>query len=279
MPPYLYTGGNMGEMHVSALAWIQPMTTTWRTWLTSRAHAADVLQADAVRVALVSDSPSYGELIRGIAESHQWLLESVDIADVTRSQSGWWSLIIIGWTSETRMLPLVAAQASRHAGTRVLVISEERHPQFISDVLRSGADDYLVAPFDPSECLARMEGLIARTQQIVERRNSKLAFDIHNRTITSGSIAITFSPREWEALIILLEAEGQIVGWRDLSLALWGDDLHESAVASLISRMRQRIDEKPFPALVVTTHRGEGYRAGFRRSGDSFRKPHLAIQR
>lgn len=245
--------------------------------MTSPAHAADVPQSGDIRVALVSDSPSYGELIRGIAESHRWLLDAIDISDISRSQSGWWSLVIIGWTSETRMLPLVAAQASRHAGTRVLVISEERHPQFISDVLRSGADDYLVAPFDPSECLARVEGLIARTQQIVDRRNSKLAFDIQNRTMTSGSAAITFSPREWEALIILLEAEGEVVGWRDLSQALWGDHLHESAVASLISRMRQRIDEKPFPALVVSTHRGEGYRAGFRRSSDSFRTPYRSL--
>jgi DNA-binding response OmpR family regulator len=203
--------------------------------------------------------------------------EIIDEWTIDRVETQRWNLVIIASTSNPAGLILRVAMASRFRGTRVLVVSTDRDTQHIADVLVAGADDYLVMPFDPVECRARIQALIARPHLATERRKQDLVFDFAKRTITSGPMFVALSAREWAVLISLLESDGRPVRADELARQIWGDECAETAVVSTIARVRRRLRERQFHVIDIATVPGQGYRAVFRRLSDMLtRRPPMS---
>lgn len=113
-------------------------------------------------VAVLADSASLRSLVFRIIEGRGWTPVEIDVADLDRPDPVDWDMLVIGATKDTMNPVHVCAAASRHWNLRVLVTSPHRDAQTIADILNAGADDYLVAPFDPLELDARMQVLFSR---------------------------------------------------------------------------------------------------------------------
>src|ERR1700736_5030708 len=79
--------------------------------------------------------------------------------------------------------------------------------------LDTGADDYLVKPFDFGELLARLRALIRRgpSERPVAIEVGSLRADPLTRTVTLGDVSVELTPREFDLLAFLLRRAGLVV--------------------------------------------------------------------
>lgn len=124
--------------------------------------------------------------------------------------------------------------------------------------LDTGADDYLVKPFDLTELLARLRALIRRSagqaRSKVEVRD--LVIDTRARTITRAGQAVTLTAREYAILEYLVLHRGEVVTRTELYEHLFdeSDDTLSNLLDVHIFSIRKKLG-----AELIATRRGQGY--------------------
>jgi len=124
--------------------------------------------------------------------------------------------------------------------------------------LDTGADDYLVKPFDLTELLARLRALIRRSagqaRSQVEVRD--LVIDTRARTITRAGQAVTLTAREYAILEYLVLHRGEVVTRTELYEHLFdeSDDTLSNLLDVHIFSIRKKLG-----AELIATRRGQGY--------------------
>src|SRR3984885_13934570 len=129
--------------------------------------------------------------------------------------------------------------------------------------LDTGADDYLVKPFDVSELLARIRALARRgpvTRGPVLSADD-LSLDPGTQVVRRGSTPISLSTKEFQLLEVLMRRPGQVLSRYDLLEGAW-DMAYENksnVIDFYIRYLRNKID-RPFGMRTIETVRGAGYR-------------------
>jgi OmpR-family two-component system manganese-sensing response regulator len=135
--------------------------------------------------------------------------------------------------------------------------------------LDSGADDYLVKPFELRELLARVRALLRRTLATNATNHERLSYgelelDRHNQVLYQGQTTIALTEREYQLLEYFMLHPNQLLTHEQISQHLWkeGDDLPTSnALAAQVKLLRRKIDRDRSISLINTVY-GKGYRFG-----------------
>jgi DNA-binding response OmpR family regulator len=80
-----------------------------------------------------------------------------------------------------------------------------------------------------------------------------------SRTVGIGLRHATLSAREWSLLMLLLDADQQPVASSVIEEKIWGEVGRQSTLASVVSRLRDRLQAHRLPAIEILTVRGSGY--------------------
>jgi DNA-binding response OmpR family regulator len=127
----------------------------------------------------------------------------------------------------------------------------------------SGADDYVVKPFDLPELVARIKSLSRRHQGSVTSELltvADLELDTGTREVRRAGVTLQLTPAGFQILRILLKKMPNVVTREEIESELWGEDLPASdTLRSQIYKLRKSVD-KPFSHTLLHTVAGSGYR-------------------
>jgi len=148
----------------------------------------------------------------------------------------------------------------------VLMLTARGRPEDVLKGFASGADDYLAKPFDLSILLARLQGLLRRTQWMhtgqpkEAEKNAGKGDDFEEFSFAGKTIHLTLM--ESELLRHLVKNDGKIVSRKQILEEVWGlhEDTDTRAIDNFVVRLRRYIEDDPGSPRHLLTVRGVGYR-------------------
>jgi DNA-binding response OmpR family regulator len=167
----------------------------------------------------------------------------------------------------------------------VLILTARGRSEDVLKGFASGADDYLAKPFDLSILLARLQGLLRRTQWMHSAPGASKpesdtpadagsvgdfgTFSFGGKTIDFGALelrsrgnTIHLTLMESELLRHLVRNDGKIVSRKQILEEVWGlkEDTDTRAIDNFVVRLRRYIEDDPGNPRHLLTVRGVGYR-------------------
>lgn len=144
----------------------------------------------------------------------------------------------------------------------ILVITARGNVEDRINGLDSGADDYLIKPFNHSELLARVRALLRRPAEIRGPRLEvgSLIFDEATGEAHCEGRSIDLRPSERRLLSLLMRRRGTVIPKTSIEEALseFGRELSPNAVEALVSRLRKALADAECNVTLATV-RGLGY--------------------
>ncbi|WP_394243713.1 response regulator [Halopseudomonas laoshanensis] len=127
--------------------------------------------------------------------------------------------------------------------------------------LQSGADDYLVKPFDLRELSARLHAMVRRSSGRSSNliKHGTLVYDPDAALVWLNDAPVDLSRRERALLDTLLLHKGRVLSAGQLKDSIYGmsDELESNALNVHIHHLRRKLGNH-----IVETVRGAGYRLG-----------------
>jgi two-component system, OmpR family, response regulator QseB len=146
----------------------------------------------------------------------------------------------------------------RGDSTPVLILTARESIEDRVKGLDTGADDYLIKPFDLPELLARLRALQRRFADRAAPLlvHGDISLDPASHTVTYKEEPINLSRREFALLHVLLENAGRVLSREHLTQSLygWGEEVDSNALEVHVHNLRKRFGQD-----FIRTVRGIGY--------------------
>ncbi|HEY8534847.1 MAG TPA: response regulator transcription factor [Vicinamibacterales bacterium] len=125
-------------------------------------------------------------------------------------------------------------------------------------LLDSGADDYVIKPFEPEELVSRCRALVRRASGQASPRLElgDVTIDLARREVRRGGEPVAVTPREFRVLEYLALNRGRVVSREELLSRLYGEN--EETWSNVLEVYVAALRRKLGPAIIAT-RRGHGY--------------------
>lgn len=224
-----------------------------------------------MRLLLVEDEADLGAAIKQVL-THQtyvvdWVLDGKQAWHYLETHWNEYTLAIFDW-----MLPglsgveLCQRLRAQHRSLPVLMLTAKDRMEEKIQGLDSGADDYLVKPFQMAELLARLRALRRRTPQLqpsqLQAGNLTLNYGTHavvRQDAKGDRQVIPLTIKEFQLLEYFMKHPNQIVNRDQIMNQLWevGVEPVSNVVAAQVRLLRRKLEAEE---SVIETIYGVGYR-------------------
>jgi DNA-binding response OmpR family regulator len=148
----------------------------------------------------------------------------------------------------------------------ILMLTARVRPEDVLRGFAAGADDYLPKPTELAILLARIGGLLRRSQWL-QRTHEQYSFagkmiDFDSLELRVGDRTLPLTLMEANLLRYLVAHEGRAVSRKAMLEDVWGlrEDTDTRAIDNFIVRLRRHIEHEPARPRHLLTVRGVGYR-------------------
>ena len=161
----------------------------------------------------------------------------------------------------------VCSRIRAESGTPVIMLTAKSDTADVVKGLESGADDYMVKPFNPKELVARIRTRLRPAPTVPpaeQHRVGDLLVDVAGHEVRRGDERIALTPLEFDLLLALASKPQQVFTRVMLLEQVWGYPyMADTRLVNVhVQRLRAKVEQDPDNPKIVMTVRGVGYRAG-----------------
>jgi DNA-binding response OmpR family regulator len=221
------------------------------------------------RIYIVEDDPDMREVTRLVLERAHYRVTEAGTAEesLAEIQKELPDLLVsdiqLPGISGIRLLEILRQEERTRHIPIILLTVLGKNPEKVRG-LKSGADDYITKPYDPSEFVARVEALLRRASgPLVEKPRvlefKKLSVDLDRREVILDGKNVDLRRKEFDLLVLFLENPGRLMTRTRIGHALWGEEVvvTDNALTSHIKTLRSLLG--PYGRR-IETQVGEGYK-------------------
>jgi len=217
-----------------------------------------------MRVLLVEDDYVLGEAVRehvaSLGHGVDWMKRLDDAREALATVA--YELVLLDLNlPDGRGLDLLRELRRQGADAPVIILTAQDQIAARIEGLNTGADDYLVKPFDLSELSARIAAVARRYSGNANPllRRGELEIDLARRIVNVSGKPVDLTAREWAVLERLVRHPNALIAKTDIedSLYEFGAEIESNAVEVYVSRLRKKLGHDS-----IRTVRGAGYVIG-----------------
>lgn len=214
-----------------------------------------------MRLLLVEDDRILGSSLKKALEKHaygvDWLQDGESALLALQNSDFKIVILDINLPKMTGLDILKALRANKNV-TPVLLLTALDTPSHKVGGLDSGADDYLVKPFDLDELLARLRALIRRSAGRAETllKCKDVEIDPTANVVRKGGAPVVMTAKELRVLKLLMERAGKYVTKSDIEYALYDADTAAESNTTEVTIYNLR---KKLGSDLIKSIRGVGY--------------------
>jgi len=214
-----------------------------------------------LRILLVEDDHILGSAVRDHLSSHahsvDWMTR-IDEAKLSMSSVDYELVLLDLGLPDGRGIDLLKNIRASNNTIPVIIATAQDQIATRIEGLNSGADDYIVKPFDLEELQARITAVARRAvgQALPTIEIQNVSIDIGRKTVSLDQSPIVLTAREFAVLSRLIRTPGAVVTTSEIedSLYEFGAEIESNAVQVFVSRLRKKLGRD-----IISTVRGIGY--------------------
>lgn len=217
------------------------------------------------QVLLIEDDVNLGQSLKKIFEQEGFVAHlATNLEEASQIVSSSLDIIVMDW-----MLPdgqgIDLLRSIRANGIQVPVIMLTARTDLVDKVLglETGANDYMVKPFESRELVARVRVQLREKFQLSEASNNivqgKLTINTLEMSVLFDGNKVTMTKMEFELIKLLAQNPKQVFSRESLLDKVWGYENYPTTrtVDTHVLQVRQKTSDQ-----LIETVRGLGYRLG-----------------
>jgi len=220
-----------------------------------------------MKILLIEDDKRLAKLVKQVLEDENYVvdIENEGETGLEVALRKAHDLVIVDWMLPGRDGPSICRKIrSSKISVPILMLTARGQIEDRVTGLESGADDYLVKPFDFDELIARIRALSRRyspgSVDPDELRLGKIVMDVKAHSLRRSDVSIELTKREWDLLEYFLRHPNQTHSRAAILDHVWSYEasVQPEMVDVYISYLRQKITVSGMRDPIQTV-RGFGY--------------------
>lgn len=147
----------------------------------------------------------------------------------------------------------------------VIILTVRSEDEDILKGLESGADDYIIKPFNYLTLLARVKAVLRRSEKTSINLDDyttvspRVKIDFVNQKVKIGNEIAKLTPVEYRLLVLLVKNKEKVVSYQKIAYEIWEKDFADDTenIRIYVSRLRKKLHDAP-PNMILNEH-GAGY--------------------
>ena len=218
------------------------------------------------RIAIIEDDAEICRILSGFLTKNGYTVSTASegrAAAALLQQEGF-DLILMDLMLPHKSGEELIAELRQHAQTPIIVISAKSMMETRLDVLRLGADDYIIKPFDLNEVLVRMEVILRRAGSSAGNDtlvSGGLTFYVKENRVAYDGLPVQLTAKELEILHLLMKHPKKVFTKAELYESVWNAPYYyeDNTINVHMSKLRSKL-KKASGADWIETVWGIGYR-------------------
>ncbi|MFT5533883.1 MAG: two-component system response regulator QseB [Burkholderiaceae bacterium] len=210
-----------------------------------------------MRLLLVEDDPQLGRAtqigLEQVGYTVDWVQSAESARTAVRLHQYGCLLLDLGLPGEDGIALLRKLRAGGFTQPVLILTARDQISDRISG-LDTGADDFIIKPFDLDELAARIRSASRRaagrsTDTIF---HGTIEIDVTTRQLRQHGQPVALTSKEFGILLLLVEHVGQVLAREQLEETLygWGEEIESNAIQVHIHHLRKKLGK----ALIRTVH-------------------------
>lgn len=220
-----------------------------------------------MRILLAEDDSKLGNLIKRMLEKAELSVDWVTRGDTAFEYAthSYYDVIVLDWMmpGETGINVCAQLRKGGYQGAILMLTAKDDINDRVLG-LDTGADDYLVKPFEFAELFARLRALSRRSSAKLKEdivQIGEIVLDRSTRSVRFEKTEVQLTSREFQLLDLLVQNKGQVVPREVILDRVWGleADVSPNNLDAYVRLLRRKIN-LPEGDVVIQNVRGVGFK-------------------